>query len=160
MIGSAAMKHPAIHVSTVETVLGTSYPEPFRSRMGDRQKRKLGDRFGLSQFGVNLVNLGPGGQSALRHWHSHEDELIYILSGELVLVTNAGEQPVSAGMVVGFRAGVEDAHHLVNRSDSVAQYLEVGTRIEEDNAFYPDDDLMWDVVEGRVIAAHKNGDPY
>ena len=154
------MKHPAIHVSTIETVSGSTYPEPFASRMGERHKRKLGNRFGLTQFGVNLVNLGPGGQSALRHWHSHEDELVYILSGELVLVTNAGEQPVSAGMVVGFRGGMDDAHHFVNRSDSVAQYLEVGSRIEEDNAIYPDDDLEWRVVAGRVIAAHKSGEPY
>jgi uncharacterized cupin superfamily protein len=152
---------PAVHVSTLDAVKHATYPEPFRSRMGDREKRRLGERFGLSQFGANLVTLGPGGQSALRHWHSHEDELVYILSGELVLVTDAGEQAVGAGMVVGFPGGSQDAHHFVNRSDAPAQYLEIGSRIEEDNAYYPDDDLEWREVEpGRWIGAHKDGTPW
>ncbi|HEU5057169.1 MAG TPA: cupin domain-containing protein [Kofleriaceae bacterium] len=156
-----AEKNPAVHVSTIETTRKVGYPEPFRSRMGDREKRRLGDRFGITQFGVNLVVLAPGGQSALRHWHSHEDELVYILSGELVLVTDAGEQVVGAGMVVGFPAGSQDAHHLINRSDAPAQYLEIGTRSEEDNAYYPDDDMKWHEVEpGRWVAAHKDGTPY
>ena len=157
----AAEKNPAVHISTIEAVRKVGYPEPFRSRMGDREKRRLGDRFGLSQFGANLVTLGDGGQSALRHWHSHEDELVYILSGELVLVTDAGEQVVGPGMVIGFPGGSQDAHHFVNRSGAPAQYLEVGTRVEEDTAFYPDDDLKWHEVEpGRWIGAHKDGTPY
>ncbi len=151
---------PAVHVSTIEAKRHTLYPEPFRSRMGDREKRRLGDRFGLTQFGANLVTLGAGGQSALRHWHTHEDELVYMLSGELVLVTDAGEQVVGPGMVVGFPGGTRDAHHFVNRSGAPAQYLEIGSRIEEDNASYPDDDLEWQEVAGRVIAAHKDGTPY
>jgi uncharacterized cupin superfamily protein len=156
-----AEKNPAVHVSTIETTRKVGYPEPFRSRMGDREKRRLGDRFGLTQVGVNLVVLAPGGQSALRHWHSHEDELVYILSGELVLVTDAGEQVVGPGMVVGFPAGSQDAHHLINRSHAPAQYLEIGTRSEEDNAYYPDDDMKWHEIEpGRWVAAHKDGTPY
>jgi uncharacterized cupin superfamily protein len=147
----------AVHVSTLPTVTRSTYPEPFFSRMGDRVKRRLGDAFNLTQFGVNLVTLGAGGQSALRHWHSHEDELIYVLSGELVLVTDAGEQPVSAGMVVGFPAGRQNGHHFLNRSDSPAQYLEVGSRVEADSASYPDDDLQW-LADGR--AGHKDGTPY
>ncbi|HEY8142531.1 MAG TPA: cupin domain-containing protein [Kofleriaceae bacterium] len=156
-----ADKKPAVHVSTLEAVRKNSYPEPFSSRMGDREKRRLGDRFGLSQFGVNLVNLADGGQSALRHWHSHEDELVYVLSGELVLVTDAGEQVVGPGMVVAFPGGNQDAHHFVNRSGAPAQYIEVGSRIEEDMAAYPDDDMKWQVLaDGRWIAAHKDGTPY
>lgn len=152
---------PAVHVSLLEPVKHSTYPEPFRSRMGEREKRRLGERFGLSQFGANLVTLGAGGQSALRHWHSHEDELVYILSGELVLVTDAGEQVVGPGMVVGFPGGSQDAHHFVNRSGAPAQYLEIGSRIEEDMAYYPDDDMKWQVVgEGRWVAAHKDGTPY
>ncbi len=152
---------PAVHVSTIDVHSRSLYPEPFSSRMGDREKRRLGDRFGLTQFGVNLVTLGAGGQSALRHWHTHEDELVYILSGELVLVTDAGEQVVGAGMVVAFPAGSKDAHHFVNRSGASAQYLEVGTRVEEDMAYYPDDDLAWKVLDdGTWIAAHKDGTPY
>ena len=129
--------------------------------MGDRAKHRLGEAFGLQQFGVNLVTLGPGGQSALRHWHTHEDELVVVLEGELVLVTDAGEQVVGPGMVVGFPAGSQDAHHLVNRSGAPARYLEVGSRVEEDMAHYPDDDMMWQVREdGRWVAAHKDGRPY
>ena len=152
---------PAVHVSTIESTRKVGYPEPFRSRMGEREKRRLGDRFGLSQFGANLVTLGAGGQSALRHWHTHEDELVYVLSGELVLVTDAGEQVVGPGMVIGFPAGSQDAHHFVNRSGAPAQYLEIGSRVEADMAYYPDDDMKWQVVaEGRWIAAHKDGTPY
>lgn len=152
---------PAVHVSTIEATRGSMYPEPFRSLVADREKRRLGDRFGLTQYGVNLVTLGAGGQSALRHWHSHEEELVYILSGELVLISNSGEQVVGPGMVVGFPAGTRDAHHLVNRSGAPAQYLEVGSRIEEDMAFYPDDDIAWKVLEdGSWIAVHKDGTPY
>ncbi len=128
--------------------------------MGDRAKRRLGNACGLTQFGVNLVTLGPGGQSALRHWHSLEDEFIYILSGELILISNAGEQVVTTGMCMGYPAGDKDAHHLINRSPQPAQYLEIGSRIKGDVGFYPDDDLMWIETEQGTIAAHKDGSPY
>jgi uncharacterized cupin superfamily protein len=150
----------AKQLSEIESHRGTLYPAPFHPRVADREKKRLGDAFGLTQFGVNLTTLGPGCESALRHWHTHEDELIYVLSGELVLVTDDGEQVVRAGHVVGFPAGKSDAHHLVNRSAQPAQYLEVGSRIEADDAHYPDDDLAWKVVDGRVIAAHKDGTAY
>lgn len=152
-----AEKGTAVHVSTLPTVARSTYPEPFSARMGDRVKRRLGEAFGLQQFGVNLVTLGAGGQSALRHWHTHEDELVYVMSGELVLVTNAGEQTVSAGMVVGFPGGDENAHHFINRSGAPAQYIEVGTRVEADAAYYPDDDLKW-LPDGS--AGHKDGTKY
>lgn len=154
------LKSPAIDPASVAAVSSSSYPEPFRSRMGDRVKRRLGDACGLSHFGVNLVTLGPGGQSALRHWHSHEDEFIYVLSGELTLITNEGEQTLTAGMAAGFAAGVENGHHFINRSDQPARYLEIGDRIAADQAHYPDDDLIWHKTEDGEIAAHKDGTPY
>lgn len=154
------LEQSAVDAVSLPAVTRSTYPEPFRSRMGDRVKRRLGEAFGLTHFGVNLVHLGPGGQSALRHWHTHEEELVYVLSGELVLITNAGEQVVTAGTCVGFPAGSTNAHHFVNRSDRPASYLEIGDRIPADKGHYPDDDLMWlDTADGKV-AGHKDGTPY
>jgi uncharacterized cupin superfamily protein len=154
------LRLPAVDPATVAESRGSGYPEPFRSRMGDRAKRKLGDACGLTKFGVNLVTLGPGGQSALRHWHTLEDEFVYVLAGEVVLVTNSGEQVLRAGMCAGYPAGSRDAHHFVNRSGAPATYLEVGNRAAGDNAFYPDDDLMWVEGEAGVFPAHKDGRRY
>lgn len=151
---------PAVHVSSITPERKTMYPSPYAERVADRERRRLGDRFGLTQFGVNLTTVGPGSESALRHWHTGEDELVYILSGELVLVTNAGEQPVAAGMVVAFPAGKDDGHHFINRSDAPAQYLEVGSRVEDDDAHYPDDDLKWARRDGKRVPAHKDGTLY
>lgn len=150
------LKPPAVDSSTVAEVRGSGYPEPFRSRMGDRVKRRLGEFFGLSQFGVNLVALGPGGQSALRHWHTHEDEFVYVLAGEVILVTDAGEQILNAGMCAGYKAGVANGHHLLNRSSQPAQYLEVGSRDDADLAAYPDDDLLLVRTVDGERPAHKN----
>ena len=151
------MKLPALDPATVEQIRRSGYPEPYRSRMGDRAKQRLSDACGLTKFGVNLVTLAPGAQSALRHWHTLEDEFVYVLSGEVALITNNGEQILRAGMCAGYPAGNRDGHHMINRSDAAAQYLEIGSRIEGDNAFYPDDDLMWVETEGGTIAAHKDG---
>jgi len=151
---------PALDPDDVPEQRGSSYPEPFRSRMGDRAKRRLGDALGLTRFGVNLVTLAPGAESALRHWHTLEDEFVWMLEGEVVLVTNAGEQVLRAGQCAGYPAGGRDGHHFVNRSDAPARYLEVGSRIDGDNAFYPDDDLMWVESEDGVHAAHKDGRRY
>jgi uncharacterized cupin superfamily protein len=154
------LKLPAFDPAGAAEVRGSGYPEPFRSRMGDRAKKKLGNACGLTRFGVNLVTLGPDGQSALRHWHTLEDEFVYVLSGEVVLISDEGEQILHAGMCAGYPAGKPNAHHFVNRSATAAQYLEIGNRTEGDNAFYPDDDLMWVETEGGAIAAHKNGRRY
>src|SRR5512142_1965965 len=105
---------PALDPASGPGRRGSGYPEPFRSRMGDRVKRALGDACGLTKFGVNLVTLGPGGQSALRHWHTLEDEFVYVLEGEVVLVTDAGEQRLTAGMCAGYPAGKRDGHHFLN----------------------------------------------
>ncbi len=153
-------KLPAVDPATVAEVRGSGYPEPFRSRMGDRAKRKLGEACGLTRFGVNLVTLGLGGQSALRHWHTLEDEFVYVLSGEVVLVTAGGEQTLTAGMCAGYPGGSRDAHHFINRGGAPATYLEIGNRIEGDNALYPDDDLMWCDDGDGVFAAHKDGRRY
>jgi uncharacterized cupin superfamily protein len=148
---------PALDPATVATVSGSSYPPGLAARMGERVKRRIGDALGLTHIGVNLVTLAPGGQSALRHWHTNEEEFIYLLEGELTLVTNAGEQVLTAGMAAGFPAGKRDAHHFINRSPAPARYLEVGERNERDNAFYPDDDLLWVETEKGIVAAHKGG---
>ncbi len=153
-------KLPAVDPASVPEQRGSGYPEPFRSRMGDRKKRRLGDACGLTKFGVNLVTLGPGGQSALRHWHTLDDEFVYVLTGEVVLVTNDGEQVLGAGTCAGYPAGKKDAHHFVNRSAAPATYLEVGNRIEGDYAFYPDDDLVWSEDENGPFIAHKDGRRY
>src|SRR5689334_235061 len=101
----------------------SNYPDVFRVRLNGRRTRKLGDLFGLDQFGVNLTELGPGAMSALRHWHSHEDEFVYILEGEVTLVTDAGEELLRPGDCMGFKAGVADGHHLANRSSQPVRYL-------------------------------------
>ena len=153
------LKLPALDPNTVAERRGSGYPEPFKSRMGDRTKKRLGDACGLTKFGVNLVTLPPGGQSALRHWHTLEDEFVYVLEGEVVLASNQGEQTLTAGMCAGYPAGRQDGHHFINRSTRPAKYLEVGNRIEGDNAFYPDDDLM--ILErGKGVYAHKDGRKY
>jgi uncharacterized cupin superfamily protein len=154
------LRPPALDPATVDERRGSGYPEPFRSRMGERVKRMLGEACGLTRFGVNLVTLGPGGQSALRHWHTLEDEFVWVLEGEVTLVTNAGEQVLGPGACAGYPAGARDAHHFVNRSSVPARYLEIGNRVEGDNAFYPDDDLMWGEDENGGFAAHKDGRRY
>lgn len=154
------LKLPALDPQAIAEVRGSGYPEPFKSRMGERSKRRLGEACGLTKFGVNLVTLGPGGQSALRHWHTLEDEFVYVLEGEVFLITNTSEQVLSAGMCAGYPAGSRDAHHFVNRSQRPAKYLEIGNRIEGDNGFYPDDDLMWVETEEGMVAAHKDGRRY
>ncbi|MGE0115199.1 MAG: cupin domain-containing protein [Steroidobacteraceae bacterium] len=138
----------------------SNYPEPFASRMAGREKRALGEIFGLKNFGVNLTRLQPGAVSALRHAHSKQDEFIYILQGHPLLVTDQGETPLAPGMCAGFAAGTGDAHHLVNLSSEEVVYLEVGDRTPGDTAFYPDDDIQAAMVEGKWRFTHKDGTAY
>ncbi|HVG81251.1 MAG TPA: cupin domain-containing protein [Methylomirabilota bacterium] len=139
----------------------TRYPEPFRQVVAGREKRALGDAAGLTNFGVNLTRLDPGGASALRHWHEKQDEFVYVLEGELVLVTDEGEWVLRPGMAAGFPAGLAVGHQLVNRSDRPALYLEVGDRTPGDRAHYSADDLEAALdPEGRWRFTHKDGRPY
>ena len=138
----------------------SNYPEPYRSMMIGRVKRPLGDLFGLTNFGVNLVVVPPSAVSALRHAHSRQDEFVYVVSGKLVLHTNEGEMELSAGMCAGFSAGQANAHRLLNTSNAEAVYLEVGDRSPGDSVEYPDDDLKADLQNGNWIFTHKDGTPY
>jgi uncharacterized cupin superfamily protein len=154
-------KPVAIDPKSIEPRTGSAYPEPFRAACLDREKRALGDVFGLDQFGVNLTRLAPGAASAQRHWHSHEDELVYILDGEAVLITDAGEQVMTAGMCAGFKAGVPNGHQIVNRSDRDVVFLEIGSRAKEGGADYPDIDMIVRRDDdGKWRYLHKDGTPY
>jgi uncharacterized cupin superfamily protein len=137
------LKLPALDPTTVVPRTGSGYPEPFRSRVLPREKRALGNALGLAKIGINQTTLPPGKESSMRHWHSHEEEFIYILSGEVVLRTDAGEQVLVAGTCCGFPLGTRDGHQLVNRSDAPAVYLEVSNRDPADGAEYPDVDLSY-----------------
>lgn len=152
-----------IDPQTAPAGAGSRYPAPFDEPCKGRRWRKLGDAAGLTQFGVNLVELPPGAWSSQRHWHSHEDEFVYVLVGELVLVTDAGEEILRAGDCAGFPAGTRDGHHLQNRTQQEARFLVVGSRHEEDYGEYPDIDLQF--TSGRYAGPgggyqHKDGRPY
>lgn len=121
---------------------GSIYPKQFQPLVSGRVKQRLGDAAGLKNFGVNLVTLEPGSRSALRHWHSHQDEFIYVIEGEVTLVTDAGAQVLKPGMMAGFPAGEADGHHLINQTSKVVTYLEVGDRTPDDEVTYPDHDLI------------------
>jgi uncharacterized cupin superfamily protein len=139
----------------------TNYPPPFAARVAGREKRPLGDVFGLTNFGVNLTRLAPGAVSALRHAHARQDELVYVLEGEPALVTDAGETALRPGMCAGFKAGTGDAHHLVNRTDRDVVYLEIGDRAAGDAVTYPDDDLRAVLgPDGKWQMTRKDGRPY
>ncbi|MEM8611510.1 MAG: cupin domain-containing protein [Cyanobacteria bacterium P01_H01_bin.105] len=150
-----------IDLSTIPISEGTGYPEPFRAAVAGRSRQRLGNAAGLTNFGVNLTTLAPGAQSALRHWHSRQDEFIYVISGELTLVTDTGETLLVPGMMAGFPAGVTDGHHLINQSGAIATYLEIGDRTPNDRADYPDDDLLAQLkTEGGYCFTHRSGQPY
>ena len=158
---SDSQKPIAIPAATVAPrTKPSNYPEPFFSRMLKREKRQLGDVFGLKNFGVNLTRLMPGGESALLHRHSKQDEFIYILQGEPTLVTETAEMKLSPGMCAGFPAAGE-AHQLVNRTDADVLYLEVGDRTPGDEGSYPKDDIQAVLgADGKWVFTHKDGRPY
>lgn len=138
----------------------SNYPEPFAARVAGRHKQQLGEIFGLSVFGVNRTRLEPGAQSALRHWHGRQDEFVYALEGEAVLITDEGETRLTAGMCAGFKAGVPNGHHIVNRSARDFVYLEIGDRTIGGGATYPDDDIAIAVADGRATFVRKDGTPF
>ena len=138
----------------------SNYPESFASRVAGRQKRPLGDLFGLVNFGVNLTKLAPNATSSLRHAHTKQDEFIYIVQGNPTLHTDDGLTVLSPGMCAGFRAGTGNGHRLVNETSVDVEYLEIGDRTAGDEGIYPDDDLKALLVEGKWQFVHKNGAPY
>jgi uncharacterized cupin superfamily protein len=149
---------PKLDLKNVPVRVGSTYPAPFDRVAIKRIRQRLGEAGGLTQFGVNLLQLPPGESSSQRHWHSQEDEFIYVLAGELVLVTDRGEEVLRAGDCAAFPRNTPDGHHLINRSGTMAVCLEVGSRIEDDFAFYPDIDLVFDpAVDGYT---HRDGTPY
>lgn len=151
---------PRIDVAAVPLRTTTIYPAEFVPAMRGRAKQALGNAAGLDQFGVNLTRLAPGARSALNHWHENEDEFVYILEGEVVLVEGDDEAVLKAGDAAGFKAGREVGHHLDNRSGADALYLEVGTRAKAERGHYPKDDLVFERINGVVRFMHRDGTPY
>lgn len=149
---------PRIDVAAVPESRGSGYPPPFDAPCAERVRRRLGNAGGLCDFGANLMRLPPGAWSSQRHWHSHEDEFVYLLEGELVLIEDDGETLLRAGDCAAFPKGSGNGHHLVNRSDVVAVYLEVGSRVPEDVTFCSDIDMMSANADGRFV--RRDGTPY
>ncbi len=154
------LKTPAFDPKNLPEQSSTGYPEPFKSRVAGRHKRRLGDHAGLKNFGINLTRLDPGAESSMRHWHAKQDEFIYVVEGELTLVTDVGRQKLSPGTAAGFPAGRADGHQLVNESGRPVLYLEIGDRTPGDGATYSDDDLAAHMVDGKWVFTHKDGSPY
>ncbi|HEX2649036.1 MAG TPA: cupin domain-containing protein [Burkholderiales bacterium] len=157
-------KKPLVLVAAEAPLRAKPTSPPFPAEMvarvaAGRDKQPLGDVFGLTNFGVNLTRLAPGGQSALRHAHGKQDEFVYVLEGEAVLITDAGASTLQAGMCAGFKAGTGDAHHLVNRSQKDVVFLEVGDRSAGDSVAYPDDDVAAVWEDGRFKYTRKDGTP-
>jgi uncharacterized cupin superfamily protein len=153
---------PKIDLASAPAGSGTRYPAPYDEPCKLRQWKKLGEAAGLTQFGVNLVTLAPGVWSSQRHWHATEDEFVWMLEGELVLVTDAGEQVLKVGDCAGFKGGDRDGHCLQNRSTRDARFLVVGSRRGDDHGEYPDIDLKFegDRYAGQGYYAHKDGRRY
>jgi uncharacterized cupin superfamily protein len=152
---------PKIDKAAAPVTSGTRYPPPFDAPCRNRTSLRLGDAAGLTQFGVNLLRLAPGVWSSQRHWHTHEDEFVYVLAGEVVLVTDRGEEPLRAGDCAGFKAGVQDGHCLQNRSSHDAEILVVGSRHEEDHGEYSDIDMVFTSgrYSGKGSFRKKDGTP-
>ena len=151
---------PKIDIAKLPVDSRTNYPEPFNRAVAGRSRKRLGNAAGLDQFGVNLTTLKPGAASALRHWHEKEDELVYVLEGEVVLIEDDGETVLKSGDAAGFKANVRNGHHLVNKSSRDAVYLEIGTRAQHERAEYPDVDLLVIRDEQGARYTHKDGKPY
>ena len=151
---------PKIDIANIPWAGGSGYPDPYRQRVEGRERKRLGNAAGLDQYGVNLTRLKPGALSAIRHWHENEDEFVYVLDGELVLIEDEGETLLRPGDAAGFKAGVANGHCLVNRTDRDALYLEVGTRASAERAHYPDDDLFAEKDATGFRFLHKDRSPF
>jgi uncharacterized cupin superfamily protein len=148
-----------VDLNNVPVIAGCGYPAPFDKPCAARIRQRLGEAAGLSDFGVNLMRLPPGTWSSQRHWHAAEDEFVFIVEGEVVLISDSGEEILRAGDSAGFKAGVKDGHHLQNRSAQVAVVLEIGSRKPEDEGEYSDIDMRF-LRAGAGNFAHKDGTPY
>jgi len=155
-----SLQKPALDPLTVTPRTGSGYPEPYRSRVTPREKRALGDALGLTKIGINRTTLPAGKESSMRHWHTHEEEFIYVLSGELVLRTDLGEQILTAGMCAGFPLGTTDGHQLINRSEQPAVYLEVSNRDASDEGRYSDVDLRWNAPDAPRVFTRRDGSKF
>jgi uncharacterized cupin superfamily protein len=151
---------PKIDIANLSIDARTNYPAPFDRVVVGRERKRLGSAAGLDQFGVNLTTLKPGAASALRHWHEREDELVYVLEGEVVLIEDEGETILKPGDAAGFKANSRNGHHLVNRTSRDAVYLEIGTRSKHERAEYPDVDMLMIRDEKGARYTHKNNEPY
>jgi uncharacterized cupin superfamily protein len=151
---------PKIDIGRLQARTATNYPDVFKHVVDGREKTPLGDAVGLTQFGVNLTRMKPGACSSLRHWHENEDEFVYILEGELVLIEDAGETLLKPGDCAGFKANVANGHHLVNRTQKDARYLEIGTRASSERAHYSDVDLKFERAGKAARVMRKDGTPY
>jgi uncharacterized cupin superfamily protein len=151
---------PKIDISKLPTDTRTGYPPPYDRAVVGRERKRVGNAADLDQFGVNLTTLKPGASSALRHWHEREDEFVYVLEGELVLIEDGGETLLKPGDAAGFKANSRNGHHLVNKTDRNATYLEVGTRSKHERVEYPEADLMVVRDDKGLRYTHRNGDPY
>ncbi|MBB4256846.1 MULTISPECIES: cupin domain-containing protein [unclassified Bradyrhizobium] len=149
---------PKIDIAAVPTRKGSGYPAPFNAPCTDRIRQRLGDAGGLRDFGINLMRLPPGNWSSQRHWHSHEDEFVYVLEGELTLIEDGGETVLRAGDCAAFPKASGNGHHMVNRSDATAVYLEIGSRSPDDLITCSDIDMMSPASDGRFL--HEDGTPY
>ena len=150
-------KPSTLDPKTLTPRTGTIYPPEFAGALKGREKRALGDGFDLTQFGVNLTTLLPGAWSAHRHWHEREDEFVFVVAGEITLIDETGEHVLKPGMCAGFKAGVANGHHLVNKSKSLATYLEIGTRSADEVATYPDIDMKAGKTGGKWWLSRKDG---
>ena len=160
MTGESDRYMPKIDMSKLKARSATNYPDAFKHLVEGRLKTALGNAAGLTQFGVNLTRMPPGAASSIRHWHENEDEFVYILEGECTLIEDGGETILKAGDCAGFKAGVANGHHLVNKTNCDVLYLEIGTRAPTERAHYPDVDLFFERDDKQIRILHKSGEPY
>jgi uncharacterized cupin superfamily protein len=151
---------PKIDIAKLPVDTRTGYPPPLDRAVVGRERKRLGNAIGLDQFGVNLTTLKPGAASAQRHWHEKEDELVFILDGEVMLIEDGGATVLKPGDAAGFKANAPNGHHLINKTNRDAVYLEIGTRSKQERAEYPDVDLRMIRDDKGARYTHKNGDPY
>ena len=155
------MNKPAkLDPKSVTPRTATVYPPEFAGAVKGREKRALGDFFGLTQYGVNLTTLAPGAWSSHRHWHENEDEFIFVVEGEITLIDDAGEHLLTPGMCAGFKAGVANGHHLANKTKTPVTYLEIGTRAAVERAYYPDVDMFYEKDGAKITVTRRNGSPF